>query len=93
MQLAIVLWNRCKDQNALSYTDQAKELSPAVSLLMYARGIILHTWYRGNDGNAMGRIDLLELCHDDVTQYHNGSAGRISVQKSVTVGQFLFGVG
>jgi predicted Zn-dependent protease len=40
-QLANVLWNRYKDQDALCYADKAKELSPTNPLLMFTRGRIL----------------------------------------------------
>lgn len=40
-QLANVLWNRYKDQEALYYADEAKELSPTNPLLMYTRARIL----------------------------------------------------
>ena len=40
-QLANVLWNRCKDEEALSYADKAKEVCPVMLLLNYTRGRIL----------------------------------------------------
>ena len=40
-QLANVLWNRCKDKEALSYADKAKEVCPVMPLLNYTRGRIL----------------------------------------------------
>ena len=40
-QLANVLWNRCKDKEALSYVDKAKEVCPVMPLLNYTRGRIL----------------------------------------------------
>lgn len=40
-QLANVLWNRYKDEDALSYADKAKDISPINPLLNYTRGRIL----------------------------------------------------
>ena len=40
-QLANVLWNRCKDEEALYYADKAKEVCPVMPLLNYTRGRIL----------------------------------------------------
>lgn len=40
-QLVNVLWNRCKDKEALSYADKAKEVCPVMPLLNYTRGRIL----------------------------------------------------
>lgn len=40
-QLANALWNRCKDKEALSYADKAKEVCPVMPLLNYTRGRIL----------------------------------------------------
>lgn len=40
-QFANVLWNRCKDKEALSYADKAKGVCPVMPLLNYTRGRIL----------------------------------------------------
>ena len=40
-QLANVLWNRCKDEEALRYANKAKEVCPVMPLLNYTRGRIL----------------------------------------------------
>ena len=40
-QLANVLWNRCKDEEALCYANTAKEVCPVMPLLNYTRGRIL----------------------------------------------------
>lgn len=40
-QLANVLWNRCKDEEALHYANKAKEVCPVMPLLNYTRGRIL----------------------------------------------------
>lgn len=40
-QLANVLWNRCKDEEAIKYADRAKEISPTYPLLNFTRGRIL----------------------------------------------------
>ena len=37
-QLANVLWNRCKDEEALHYANKAKEVCPVMPLLNYTRG-------------------------------------------------------
>ena len=48
-QLANVLWNRCKDKEALSYADKAKEVCPVMPLLNYTRGRILWSLEKGLD--------------------------------------------
>ena len=48
-QLANVLWNRCKDKEALSYADKAKEECPVMPLLNYTRGRILWSLEKGLD--------------------------------------------
>ncbi len=40
-QLANVLWNRCKDEEALYYANKAKEVCSVMPLLNYTRGRIL----------------------------------------------------
>lgn len=45
-QLANVLWNRYKDEDALYYADKARELSPVYPLLNYTRGRILRSLER-----------------------------------------------
>ena len=40
-QLANVLWNRYKDEDALNYADKAKDISPINPLVNYTRGRIL----------------------------------------------------
>ena len=48
-QLANVLWNRCKDKEALAYADKAKEVCPIMPLLNYTRGRILWSLEKGLD--------------------------------------------
>ena len=48
-QLANVLWNRCKDEEALRYANKAKEVCPVMPLLNYTRGRILWSLEKGLD--------------------------------------------
>ncbi|MDO4165263.1 MAG: hypothetical protein Q4D56_12915, partial [Bacteroides sp.] len=65
IQLANVLWNRCKDKEALNYADKAKDLSPINPLLNFTRGRIL--WSLGKYGQSVEEWDiLLSMAEKDV---------------------------
>ena len=56
-QLANVLWNRFKDEDALNYADKAKEISPINPLLNFTRGRIL--WSLEKYEQSMEEWDIL----------------------------------
>ena len=66
-QLANVLWNRCKDKEALSYADKAKEVCPVMPLLNYARGRILWSLERYEQSIVEWNL-ILNMTNAEVAQ-------------------------
>lgn len=56
-QLANVLWNRCKDEEALHYANKAKEVCSVMPLLNYTRGRIL--WSLERYEQALDEWDVI----------------------------------
>uniref|UniRef100_UPI004027A81C hypothetical protein n=1 Tax=Segatella hominis TaxID=2518605 RepID=UPI004027A81C len=70
-QLANVLWNRCKDEEALSYADKAKEVCPVMLLLNYTRGRIL--WSLEKYEQSIEEWDVvLNMTIEEVAENGNG---------------------
>lgn len=77
-QLANVLWNRYKDQDALYYADKAKKLSPTNPLLMYTRGRIL--WSLGKYEESISEWNqILNMKELDVADNGYGTGWAKSV--------------
>ena len=67
-QLANVLWNRCKDKEALSYADKAKAVCPVMPLLNYTRGRIL--WSLEKYEQSIEEWDVvLNMNYNNKTEY------------------------
>ena len=66
-QLANVLWNRCKDEEALSYANKAKEVCPVMPLLNYTRGRILWSLEK-YDQSIMEWDVILGMTEENVAQ-------------------------
>lgn len=66
-QLANVLWNRCKDEEALNYANKAKEACSIMPLLNYTRGRILWSLERYEQSLEEWNI-ILNMTYAEVAQ-------------------------
>lgn len=66
-QLANVLWNRYKDEEALSFADKAKMLSPVYPLLNYTRGRILWSLEKFEQSNEEWNV-ILNMPEEEIAQ-------------------------
>lgn len=66
-QLANVLWNRCKDEEALHYANKAKEVCPVMPLLNYTRGRILWSLERYEQSIVEWNL-ILNMTNAEVAQ-------------------------